>query len=182
MVSLMNRSRIPAGYWLLIGLAIVSVGLVGTMFIPPPAQCLNDGTLDVQVADTFWRVSSKDTGATALEYKNWKDGEFCEPVNGIIPSDSLTIIQENSTKGGLFVHVNAYRGGRKWTDKYEVFCSSTDLIDVLGVNQGRQCRAIKALTARTSVTVQYLSRYWPTQRQAEMFQTADEYLSDKRTG
>ncbi len=50
----MTLSRIPAAYWLLIGLAIVSIGLVGMLFVPRVPACVTDGTLEVRVADTVW--------------------------------------------------------------------------------------------------------------------------------
>lgn len=36
----MRLHQISAGYWLLIGLAVVSLGIIGTLFIPPPAPRL----------------------------------------------------------------------------------------------------------------------------------------------
>lgn len=173
----MNPARIPAGYWLLIGLAVISVGLVGTMFMPQPLQCLNDGILDIQVADTLWRVPSNDV--SGITYEKWEGGKFCEPPSGIIPSDSLTI-QNDISPEGLFIYVTSYRGGRRWKDTYEVFCSRDDLIDMTGRNLGRPCQASKALTGGTIATVKFSSIQWPPDRQSEVLQATDAILATRR--
>ena len=53
----MRLHQIHAGYWMLIGLAVVSLGLIGALFIPPPTPRLKDAG-----APPFTAV----IGATAL--------------------------------------------------------------------------------------------------------------------
>ena len=172
----MNLSRIPAAYWLLIGLGVVSIGLVGMLFVPKPPACVTDGTLQVRVADTVWVLPEKEAGGLTVKQKN---GHVCEPPAGEITTDLLTL--ENVEPTNVLILIKPYRGGTKFPDQFSVRCIEAPFITVDGENLGRSCSAYKSL-AGTTVRIAYYSAEWPSERWPELFHTVDRLLIERRIG
>ena len=170
----MNLSRIPAAYWLLIGLGVVSIGLVGMLFVPKPPACFTDGTLQVRVADTVWVLPEEEAGGLTVKHKN---GHVCEPPAGEITTDLLTL--ENVEPTNVLILIVPYRGGTKFTDQFSVRCIESPFITVDGENLGRSCSARKSL-AGTTVRIDYYSAEWPSERWSELFQRVDRLLIERR--
>ena len=172
----MNLSRIPAAYWLLIGLGVVSIGLVGMLFVPKPPACVTDGTLQVRVADTVWVLPEKEAGGLTVKQKNGY-GHVCEPPSGEITTDLLSF--ENIEPRNVHISIEPYRGGTKFTDQFSVRCREPPFITVDGENLGRSCSAYKSL-AGTTVRIKYYSAEWPSESWPELFQRVDRLLVEKR--
>lgn len=172
----MNLSRIPAAYWLLIGLGVVSIGLVGMLFVPKPPACVTDGTLQVRVADTVWVLPEEEAGGLTVKHKN---GHVCEPPAGEITTDLLTL--ENVEPTNVLILIKPYRGGTKFPDQFSVRCIEAPFITVDGENLGRSCSAYKSL-AGTTVRIAYYSAEWPSERWPELFHTVDRLLIERRIG
>lgn len=172
----MNLSRIPAAYWLLIGLGVVSIGLVGMLFVPKPPACVTDGTLQVRVADTVWVLPEEEAGGLTVKHKN---GHVCEPPAGEITTDLLTL--ENVEPTNVLILIKPYRGGTKFPDQFSVRCIEAPFITVDGDNLGRSCSAYKSL-AGTTVRIAYYSAEWPSERWPELFHRVDRLLIERRKG
>ncbi|MEA3471864.1 MAG: hypothetical protein U9R70_00400 [Pseudomonadota bacterium] len=172
----MNLSRIPAAYWLLIGLGVVSIGLVGMLFVPKPPACVTDGTLQVRVADTVWVLPEEEAGGLTVKHKN---GHVCEPPAGEITTDLLTL--ENVEPTNVLILIKPYRGGTKFPDQFSVRCIEAPFITVDGENLGRSCSAYKSL-AGTTVRIAYYSAEWPSERWPELFHRVDRLLIERRIG
>lgn len=172
----MSLSRIPAAYWLLIGLGVVSIGLVGMLFVPKAPACVTDGTLQVRVADTVWVLPEEEAGGLTVKQKNGY-GHVCEPPSGEITTDLLSI--ENVEPSNVLILIKPYRGGTKFTDQFSARCIEAPFITVDGENLGRSCSAFKSL-AGTTVRIDYYSAEWPSERWPELFQSVDRLLVEKR--
>ena len=172
----MKVSRIPAGYWLLVGLGVVSIGLVGMLFIPPTAPCLTDGILQVRVADTVWELPENEAGGLTVKRRDGY-GHVCEPRTGEIASDLLVF--ENIEPSRVQISVTPYGGGTRFTQRFEGRCSEQPFITVSGQDLGHQCNAYKSLDG-TTVRITYYSVDWPLERWPELFQLVDRLLAEKR--
>lgn len=172
----MDLSRIPAAYWLLIGLGVVSIGLVGMLFVPKPPACVTDGTLQVRVADTVWVLPEEEAGGLTVKHKN---GHVCEPPAEEITTDLLTL--ENVEPTNVIILIKPYRGGTKFPDQFSVRCIEAPFITVDGENLGQSCSAYKSL-AGTTVRIAYYSAEWPSERWPELFHRVDRMLIERRIG
>lgn len=156
----MTLSRIPAAYWLLIGLGVVSIGLVGMLFVPKAPACVTDGTLEVRVADTVWVLPEEEARGLTVKRKNGY-GHVCEPPSGEITTDLLSI--ENVEPSDVLILIEPYRGGTKFTEQFSARCIEAPFITVDGENLGQPCSAYKSL-AGTTVRIDYYSAEWPLER------------------
>lgn len=172
----MNLSRIPAAYWLLIGLGVVSIGLVGMLFVPKPPACVTDGTLQVRVADTVWILPEEEAGGLTVKQKNGY-GHVCEPPAGEITTDWLSF--KNVEPRNVRISIEPYRGGTKFTEQFSGRCGPSPFITVDGDNLGQSCTARKSL-AGTTVRIDYYSAEWPSERWPDLFQIVDRLLVEKR--
>lgn len=171
----MAVSRVPAGYWLLAGLGVVSVGLIGMLLVPRSPPCLTDGMLAIRVADTVWTLPEKQANAHPVK-RHIGYGQVCEPADGPINADHLSL--KNVEPRNVHISISPYRGGTEWTQKFQGRCSKEPFLTFAGKDLGHQCNAYRAL-AGTTVRITYYSAEWPPERWPELFQMVDLLISER---
>ena len=86
---------------------------------------------------------------------------------------------ENVEPSNVLILIRPYRGGKKFTDQFTARCIEAPFITVDGENLGRSCSAYKSL-AGTTVSIDYYSAEWPSERWPELFQSVDRLPAQKR--
>lgn len=156
-------------------LAVISMGLVGLMFVPPPAPCLTDGVLEVHVGDTAWLLPTAEAGGLSLKRRGRK---VCEPVDGVIVADVLTI--KDAELQRIHLSISPHRGGTIWTDAFAGKCSKEPFVTVAGDDLGQQCNAYKAINAETIARITYYTADWPPEKWPELFRQVDARMAEAR--
>jgi hypothetical protein len=172
----MKLSAIPAGYWLIIALVPISVGLIGTLFVPKPPSCMTDGILEVQVGDTVWVLPEEETRGLSVKRRNGH-GHVCEPPSGVIRADFLMI--ENVGLGRTAISIQPYRGGTRFSERFSGRCYGAAFITITGADLGQQCQAYRSL-GETTVRITYYSADWPRAQERTLFKKVDFLLAEKR--
>lgn len=174
----MRVAQLHAGYWLLISLGVISIGLIGMMIIPTPRTpaCLTDGSLQVRLADTVWVLPENEASVYPVRRRDGF-GHVCEPPNGEILAEHLSL--ENVEPSNVHISIAPYRGGNKFTDRFEGSCHSERFITASGKDLGHQCNAYRSLGG-TVVRCTYYSAHWPSERWPELFQRIDRLLAERR--